>query len=231
MSREPRAGLRGLLAHPNFVNKELHFKLAGPQIFALLAEDEPLARLSTSGVRPQRDNLAAFYHLNLLQYSRPEAAAAVEADLLAVRAAHVGALSDLGLEGLSIPAAVLEPLAATLTDLWLLDSRGVRKVTLCMNSVTEVGSPRVSLERATGIAPGPAVVVAANLARAAFLYGIEGYLKLVLEAGCLIERLVSSTPLRLRAGTDLAAVNAAFGFNPERYSCLALLATAKEAQT
>ncbi|HXL20175.1 MAG TPA: hypothetical protein VN961_21880, partial [Streptosporangiaceae bacterium] len=193
MSLDPKTGLSPLLAHPNFVNKELHFKLGGPKIFALLAEDEPLSRLAAPNVRPQADNLAAFYHLNLLQYGRPEAAAAVEADLLAVRAANVGALSDIVLDLLTIPAAVLEPLAATLTDLWLLDSTGVRKVTLCMNAIKDAGLPTLSPKLSLGVARGPAVVVAANLARAAFLYGIDGYLKLVLEAGRVIERLVSST--------------------------------------
>lgn len=230
MNREHKAALRPLMAHPNFINKELHFKLAGPQIFALLAEDEPLARLSSPSVRPQAENLAAIYHLNLLQFSRPKAAAAVEADLLAIRATNVGALPDLRLAGLTIPSAVLEPLAATLTDLWLLEMGGVRKVTLCMNTVKDVGSAGVSLERTLGVEAGPAVVVAANLARAAFLYGIEGYLKALLEAGRVIERLVSSTPLRLRAGTDLCALNAALSFNAERYSSLAVL-TAEGAQT
>jgi hypothetical protein len=216
-------GLRSLLAQPTFVNKELYFKLGGSKIFALLDDADPLSRLAGPSARPQAGNLASFYHLNVLQYSRPHESAAVEADLLEVRAAHGARLPDLNVGRDVIPAEALARLAATLTDLWLVDSGSMRKVTLCTNLVKEVGPLPRDLAAALGADDVPAVVVAGNLSRARFLYGIEGYFKLLIEAGRVVERLVSATALRPRAGASLYAINAALRFNPDRYSSVALL--------
>ena len=201
--------LQSLLSHPNFLNKETYFKLGSNRIFALLSESDPLARASAPRPRPDFDNLAAFYHLNLLQQLRPNETAEVEAELKELRRARVSPLPRLTAQ---IPAGALDDLEATLVDLWLLGSEGVRKVSLCTNEMADVSAEPAE----------PKVLVAGNLARASFFYGIAGYFRLLLEAGRVIERL-SRHGLRHDTRADMVHLNDRFGLNPERYSFLAAL--------
>jgi hypothetical protein len=224
MIPEPHVALRSLLTHPNFLNKETHFKLGSSRMFALLADNDPLSRVAATGPVPDLRNLAAFYHLNMLQLLQPADDMAIQAGLQMIRRRQAG-LPELMLAGarpVRIPAGALDSLEATLVDLWLLDREGVRKVTLCTNAVGPTEAVVTPVDGSGAGLATPAVMVAGNLARAAFLYGLAGYFRLLLEAGRLIERF-GSFGLHLQPDVDLVRLNRRFSFNAERYSCLAAL--------
>jgi hypothetical protein len=112
-------------------------------------------------------------------------------------------------------------LDSTLLDLWLIETGQVRRVSSLAGQSEMPNVSGAAVLHALG-AYSRAVVVAGHLGRATLFYGVEGYFKLLLEAGRLIERLCFRTTVRA-VQADLRSLNASLGFDAERYSCLAAM--------
>jgi hypothetical protein len=231
------SALSRLIAQPTLVNKEVHLALRRHGMFALLGGDADLLnRLAAPGWRPDSSNLGAYYHLNMLQNIGPresEESEEIEAEVRQLRSAEEPAIADIVVDGSVLVSAGTRRALGFLIDLWVIPSTGgVRRFpALGPDETGALEIDEVPLRRELDAGGGSAsahVMVAGNLARAGFLYGSDGYFRMVLEAGATIQLLGANHALHSLTSPGLSALNAIFRFNGERYSALAILRAARD---
>jgi hypothetical protein len=214
--------LDDLMHYQTFLNTDLYLNLGVDRLFCLLRGDrEPLHRLSASATAPAELRLGPTYHLNMLQFSDPEQTSAIEAQLNLKRNQALDQRLPADGEAAPAEADMVAMLDSTLLDLWLIETGQVRRVSSLAGQSEMPNVSGAAVLHALG-AYSRAVVVAGHLGRATLFYGVEGYFKLLLEAGRLIERLCLRTTVRA-VQADLRSLNASLGFDAERYSCLAAM--------
>ena len=215
----------------SLLDTELIYHINGRVFSSVLDDNHIPNKLVSNSIRGYKIdiyNLSQIFHLNMLQYT--DYSEVIETSKNIYKEVLDKTYKDVVINNkLMVSSKILNGIKPHLVDLWFI----LPDKTLVYKSIEQEISEYivdttvfksladlfVSNENTTNLL---FIVLAGNIQRAIFLYGLYGYVKMIIEAGRLAQALQDAHGYKIEE-VDLNYLNKILRFDSEKYTPLVLL--------